>query len=66
MSKYGEAKKQFTILSAPYKPNDAYLLYGETKKTEKKASSFWETGDDEYIPRVEYAKFRPRKTEEEK
>ena len=65
MSKFDDAKKQFAILSAPYKPNESYLLYGKTKRPVKKASSFWDTGVG-YVPRVEYAKFKPKKSDEEK
>ncbi len=65
MSKFDEAKKQFDIINAPYKPNKSYSLYGKTKKTVKKASSFWDTGV-EYIPRVEYIKFKPRDLDETK
>lgn len=65
MSKFGEAKRQFAVISAPYKQNESYSLYGKAKKSVKKASSFWDTGV-EYVPRVEYVKFKPRDFDETK
>ena len=60
-SKFEKAKETFRILSSPYKLNVAYEIWGELFPKEKRSgSTFWDT-DVDYIPRVEYCKFRERK-----
>lgn len=60
-SKFDKAREQFKILGAPYKISESYKLYGGSplRKRKRRGSVFWDT-DVQYVPRVEYCKFRPR------
>ena len=61
-SKFEKAREQFKILSAPYKISESFKLYGDTDHLRKKRKCPEEYA--EYVPRVQYCKFRPREEKE--
>ena len=66
-SKFDKAREHFRILRAPYKISESYKLYGDKShlRKKRKGSVFWDEDAVEYVPRVEYCKFRPREEKED-